>query len=358
MKTKKTCFYFLTVAISVSILLSSCKKDKSTTEFSGSSKGIFIVDQGGFMKVNADISYLDLTKNRISNNIFKSTNGRDMGDVAQSMGEANNNYYIIVNNSNVIERVDKTTFKSNGTIQNLKSPRYFLTINQSKAYVTEWGNGDGGKINVINLTTNTVSKTIPADNGAEKLILFNNKVYVANSGGFSNSKKITVINSLTDQVDTTFEVGDNPNSIVVDKNNKLWVLCGGKMKSDWSGFETSGSLVRINPTTNAIEKYLILKMPNMSTNNLIISLTGDMLYYCIDGKVYSQNISSTTTDNTLKLNKNINCIYADNGSNYIYAADAKGFTGNGMVFRYTSNFAPVDSFEVGVAPSFFYPNKN
>ena len=139
-------------------------------------------------------------------------------------------------------------------------------------------------------------------------------------------------------------------------NGKLWALCGGKWKSDYSGFETNGSLVRINPATNAIEQTISLATPYMSTNNLIINSTGNTLYYCIDGKVYEQSISSSIAEQTPKLNKNLYAIFIDKTSNYFYAADAKGFKVNGWIYRYDLNFAPVDSFEVGIAPSFFYSN--
>jgi YVTN family beta-propeller protein len=356
MKNKKMRSFLFMAFIMPALVITSCKKDKENSFAFNTSKGVFIVDQGAYGKVNAGISFLERTSKTMTNDVFNKINGRNLGDIAQSMGEANGKYYIVVNNSNKIEVVDKYSFKSAGIVKGVNQPQYFLAINNTKAYVTEWGNGDGGKVDVINLTNNTVMKTIPVGQGAEHLILANNKIYVANSGGFSYEKTLSVINTTTDNVDTTFEVGDNPNSLAIDSNGKLWALCGGKGKPDYTGFETNGSLVRINPMTNAIEQTIQLATPYSSTNNLNVSPSGNTLYYCIDGKVYKQSISSSVAEQIPVLNKNYNAIFIDKESNYFYAADAKNYTDKGWVIRYDLNFTPIDSFEVGIAPGFFYAN--
>jgi len=356
MKNKKMKSLLLMAAIVPTLLITSCRKDKTDDGFSiNTTKGVFVVDQGAYGKVNAGISFFERNSKTMTNDIFNKVNGRSLGDVAQSMGEANGKYYIVINNSNKIEVVNKNNFISEGTIKGVNMPRYFLQIDSSKAYVTEWGNGDGGKVDVINLKTNQVTTTIKVGEGAENLILDNNKVYVANSGGFSNAKTLSVINTLTDKVDTTFEIGDNPNSLALDVNGKLWALCGGKYNPDWS-FATYGSLVRINLTTNAIEQTVSFTSQFMQPTNLIVNPTKDILYYCHNDNVYSFHINATTLENTPKINKNINGMFIDKASNYFYVADAKGFKVNGWIYRYDLNFAPIDSFEVGIAPSFFYSN--
>jgi len=355
MKNKKMRSVLLMAAILPVLVITSCRKDKDNSFTFNATKGVFIVDQGAMNHVNASISFLDKTTKVVTNDLFNKVNGRNLGDVAQSMGEANGKYYIVVNNSNKIEVVDTASFKSTAIIQGVNLPRYFLAINNTKAYVTEWGNGNSGNVDVINLTNNTVSKTIPVGQGAENLMLVNNKVYVANSGGSSYANTISVINPLTDKVDTTFQVGDNPNSLAMDVNGKLWALCGGVWNSSYTVL-TNGSLVRINPATNAIEQSFQLATPYSSTSNLIVSPSGNTLYYCIDGKVYEQSVTAAVPNNTSVLNRNFYAIFIDKTNNYFYAADAKNFTDNGWIIRYNVNFTPIDSFEVGIAPSFFYAN--
>ena len=55
-----------------------------------------------------------------------------------------------------------------------------------------------------------------------------------NSWSYDN--KILVINTLTDELEDSVEVLKQPRKIVVDKNEKLWVLCdGGYAGSDYTG---------------------------------------------------------------------------------------------------------------------------
>ena len=353
MKNNKKISVVLLTAVVAIAFSTSCRKDKDASITFNATKGICIVDQGAYDKVNAGISFLDTTSKIMTNNIFFKVNGRGLGDVAQSIGAANGLYYIVVNNSNKIEVVNKTTFQSTAIIQGVNQPRYFLAVNNTKAYVTEWGFSGTGQVDVINLSNNTISKKIPVGNGAENLLMVDNKVYVVNSGGDLYDNTISVINTLTDQVDTTITVGDNPNSLVMDANGKLWVLCGGKWNTNYTVL-TNGTLVRINSQTNAIEQTFQLAKPYKSTTNLITDPSKTTLYYCIDGKVYTQNISAANAASTPTLNGNFYGIFIDKGSSYFYAADARGFSGNGWVIRYHLNFTPIDSFQVGVGPSFFY----
>ena len=76
------------------------------------------------------------------------------------MTEHNDKYYIVVNNSSKIEIVNKTDFVSTGVIEGLAQPRYFLGIDNQKAYVSQWGaNGLDGSLAIIDLSDNSVTKT-------------------------------------------------------------------------------------------------------------------------------------------------------------------------------------------------------
>ena len=81
-----------------------------------------------------------------------------------------------------MEVANDSTFKSTGTITGLSQPRYFIGINAAKGYVSEWMTSVGN-LAVINLTNNTISKTITVGNGPELMLLYNSEVFVINTGG-------------------------------------------------------------------------------------------------------------------------------------------------------------------------------
>ena len=78
-----------------------------------------------------------------------------------------------------IEVIDQNAY-SVATIPAV-SPRYIKQVNDTKAYVTDWGvNG----VQVIDLATNTVSSTINCGTGPEGLAISNGFAYICNVGGW------------------------------------------------------------------------------------------------------------------------------------------------------------------------------
>ncbi|MFT6747540.1 MAG: hypothetical protein ACJAZ2_001893, partial [Glaciecola sp.] len=119
----------------------SCKKDRPeenvfVSEISGE-QGVYIGSEGNFQFGNASLSYYDINSNEISPKVYENANGSKVGDVLQSIHQKGNTLYLVVNNSGKVELIDQFTFKNKGTISGFSSPRYFLTVSNSKAYVTD-----------------------------------------------------------------------------------------------------------------------------------------------------------------------------------------------------------------------------
>ena len=127
----------------------------------------------------------------------------------------------------------------------LNNPRY-IAFSNGKGYVTNWGDGtnpDDDYVAVVNLSSNTITTSIPVVEGPERILEHNNKLYVAHIGGFGFGNSISVIQP-NNNIVSSILVEDVPNSMVV-VNNDLYVLCGGK--PSWSESETSGSLIFTSP---------------------------------------------------------------------------------------------------------------
>ena len=357
MKTKL--IFKASLALVIALFMAGCQKDENTTIQGKFSKGVFIVNEGNYTHGNASISYYNRDSLNITNDIFYKVNNRPLGDVGQSMAEYNEKYYIVVNNSNKVEIVNKTDFTSVGVINGLAQPRYFLGISNQKAYVSQWGaNGMDGSLAVVNLTTNTVTDTIRTGAGAEKMVKLENFVYVVNSGGYGNDSTITVVNSSTDQFVTKIKVGYNPVAIVTDKNNKLWVLCGGKWKDDYSALENPGALVKVNPANNQVELklYFASIVGSYNRKSLSINDAKDLLYYTLDGKLYEQPIVNTTLNASAKISREFYNIAVDPSTGMFYSADTRNGTTNGWVIRYNPAYAKVDSFQVSIFPDEMFFN--
>ena len=189
--------------------------------------------------------------------------------------------------------------------------------------------------------------------GAEKMVKSGNYVYVSCKGGFGKDSVVSVINTATDAVVSTISVGASPSGIEIDANGKIWVLCGGEWNSGYTSLNKTGKLVRIDPSTNKIDRTFDFTSTTSKPSNLTINAAKNKLYYNYQGRVYSQDITATALSNTILINKSFYGMGVDPTNDYIYGADAGNFASPGYVFRYNNTGAKIDSMKVGIAPGAF-----
>lgn len=353
-QTNKLLMMVLTIT-SISIL--GCKKDDTAPSLTPGAydAGVFITNEGQFGSGTGSVSFYNRTTGVVTNTVFEAANdGATLGNIVQSMGIYNSKGYIVVNNANKVVVVNGSDFKFVASITAVTQPRYFLGIDNSKAYVSEWGiGGVNGAIKVINLANNTVASSIGTGKGAEKMVKSGNYVYVSCQGGFGKDSVVSVINTVTDAVVSTISVGASPSGIEIDANGKIWVLCGGEWNSSYTSLNKTGKLVRIDPNTNKIDQTFDFTSTTSKPSNLTINAAKNKLYYNYQGRVYSQDITATALSNTIFINKNFYGIGVDPNNDYVYASDAGNYTSAGYVFRYNNTGAKIDSMKVGIAPGGF-----
>lgn len=348
----------------IALCIISCTKEENFNNNSGTfieSGSAIVVNEGNYGSSNGSISFIN-KNGAVSNYIYESANnGINIGDVIQSYITVGNKGIICVNNSYKIEIVDARTFKHIATIvdttatQNTSYVRYALGINDSKAYVT---NGNyAGEVEVIDLNTNTITKSISVGKGPEQLALVGNKAYVCNSGGYDVDSTVSVINTSTDVVTKTINVGDIPTKIVRDADNNLWVLCAGQ--SDYSNYPiinklSPAKLVRINTLTNTVDKnFTLINTGNLSyVVNLTIGNGNKTLYYSISDKIYALDITANNLPTTALISgRSFYGLAAAISNNQIWGLYAPNFTSSGYVFRFTPSGSLIDSLKVGIGPN-------
>ncbi|MBX0333523.1 hypothetical protein K3G39_09755 [Pontibacter sp. HSC-14F20] len=371
---KITCFrsYFLSAAFALGALaFTSCDDDNNTGPAGEYARnGVLISNEGAMTKSNASVSFYSHGSKSVENESFKKVNAPlVMGDVLQHMTQHGDQLYLVMNNSGKVVVTNAQTLKAEGEIAGLEAPRYFAALNDDKAYVTEWLGYDpatfvysNGRVAVIDLKTNTVTKTITVGVQPEQIVIAGGKLYVANNGG----NTVTVINTATDAIETTIAVNEGPNSLALDRNNMLWVSSRG-IKAydpvDWSVSEessTPGSLAKINPTSNSVVATLTFSQNAPAPGKLTPNLNGDKLYYVFNNKVWVQDVNATSLASQPLIDRGTYVAYGFNGlgveptSGTIYAGKATDYASNGWVVRYNpQSGAAVDSFRVGIAPNGF-----
>ncbi|WP_210466591.1 YncE family protein [Rufibacter roseolus] len=340
--------YFLYVLLgSSSLLTTSCDSDSEDSTPKGAYEhGVFILNEGQFGTPTAEVSFLSPETKTLIPDLFNKVNNRPLGDAAQSITFIGDKAYIAVNNSEKIEVADAYSFASKGVINGLKIPRYVAALNNNKAYVTEYvgyafsGYTGTGRVSVLDLTTNSVTKTINVGLLPEGVLMYNGKLYVANSGG----NTISVINTTTDAVESTILVGESPKHLVLDANNKIWVLRGG--------YGTPGALVKIDPANNnAITSYGF-PLGTSGPGYLTINGAKNTLYFTYNGSVYTMATTATSAPTTALIHRDAYGLGIDPQSNTLYLG-LGGYTSNGWVVRYQPTGTAIDSFQVRILPNGF-----
>lgn len=298
--------------------------------------------EGNFGWGNASMSVYNTETKVNANQVFNTQNHLPLGDVFQSATLFNGDLFIVVNNSNKIEVVDTTNFMSKGTITGLTSPRYFMGISHSKAYVSDlYANA----ITIVNPSTFQITGTIPVSDWTEQMILLNQTAYVTQKG----TNQVLLIDVVTDAVVDSITVGREPNSLVLDAFDNLWVLCSGGVN------EVTPSLVQINTTTNTVMKNLLFNSPSESPNNLQIDTSKTQLLYLNDN-LYQQSLTATAIDDNPILNAGNTVFYGlgvNPYNNEIYLSDAIDYVQAGKVYRYSPTMSLIDDFTTGIIPQDF-----
>lgn len=338
----------------LAVLFFSCSKSEDATPTGKYSSGVFISNEGQFQTGTGTVSFFNRESKTVENDIFQTVNNRPLGNILQSVEIHNNKAYLVINNAKKVEVVQAWDFKEVGTIQGLEMPRYFIGIDDKKGYVSQWGAGGiDGSVKVIDLQTNTVIKTIQVGKGAEKMLKVDNKVFVSCNGGFSTENKVFVIDAQKDEVSATISTPDNPNSLALDANNKVWVTCNGR--SQWNGTASvtvsPAQLIRINPTTNQIEQSFPFERHGLGS--LLTNTSKNTLFYSYSGRVFSQNINSGISATPL-ISRSFYGLGYDTATDMLYGAVAGNFFTNSKFVRYSISGVATDSMNVGVAPNGFY----
>lgn len=313
--------------------------------------GIFVVNEGNFDWGNASITFIN-QKDSVEQDVFKTHNDRSLGDVAESMQAFNGKGFIIVNNSNKIEVVSLKDFTSVKSITGFNSPRFMAIVDSTKAYVTNMQNN----ITVIDLPTLSIKKSISTAGWTESLILFNNYLFVScigieNQASAQRDAKILVIDIKSDQIVDSIKTGKEPLGIVMDKKEKIWVLCTG----GYDHFETP-TLIRIDPSLRAVDKTLSFPNSNTIPSRLCINAQRDTLYFLNNG-VYQMPVSSTTLPSSPFIPANDHLFYGlgiqpTNGN--IFVSDAKDYVQNGVVYQYDQiTGSLLNTFPAGRIPGSF-----
>ncbi|PID69635.1 MAG: hypothetical protein CR989_00660 [Flavobacteriales bacterium] len=286
-------------------------------------KGYFIANEGNFGSPNASVSFLSKDFNFSEASLFKKVNNTALGDVLQDIAFDEDYAYLVLNNSNKIEVVNRYTFKSVATItENISLPRYALVEN-GKLYVS---NSKTQSIGVYDTSDFSFVSTIDIGSTVEQIEADNNYLYIQNAA-FGTGNTITVVNLKDNSIVKTITTGDKLNSID-EENGILYALHGeGITKINTSTNESAGEI----PFKEGLE------------NASKIDVENNDIYFIGGSNIYKFNKDVTELTNTPLVDTKIEdkSWFIGYGFSVIndkmFYTDVNGFTENSEVLIYDTD---------------------
>ena len=317
---------------------------------------LFITNEGNFQYSSASLSFYDMKTEKVENDAFYRANGRKLGDVAQSMTIYDGKAYIVVNNSGVVFVVNPQTLEILGGINNLTSPRYVHFVSNTKAYITDLY---APIITIFNPETLQKTGTIDTKGhkSTEQMVQYGKYVF---TNCWSYDNKILVIDTETDQVVDEIPVGVQPTSLVIDKYNQIWTITDGGYEGSPYGYEAP-ALYKIDAATRTATQFYTFGKGKRASE---VNLNGkrDTLYF-INEDIWRMDVTDSRVPVRpfLKSPGRNSIFYGlaiDPHTSEVYVADAIDYTQPGVIYRFTPEAVPVDTFKVGVIPGAFCFNYN
>lgn len=220
----------LAVLLMGTAVMTSCSDDNDGPEtyLQVYSTGAYVVNSGNmYSKIESSLTAIDYASSTATQNVFKTANGRTLGNTANDGIVYGNKIYLAVDQSNTIEVIDKKTKQSIKQIKTTEllgnaegaHPRHIIA-DGGKVYFTTYG----GYVAAVDTTSFALQKKWQVGSYPEGLVIGNGNLYVANSNYGAGGGNISCINLSNDNVETkNIEGVNNPTSIYC-ASNVLYVL--------------------------------------------------------------------------------------------------------------------------------------
>ncbi len=237
--------------------------------------GVLVLNEGNFGQPNGSLSFYDQDSSIMHDNVYETANNEaTIGATLISAAFHDETGIILTNAPDKIELVDPkdfTALKSPITGTEVVQPRY-VAVDGNRALITFWGAWGpnwtlpNSYVAELDLETLEITDQFETGDGAEGLLIYADKIFVAN--GYSD--QVEVFNKQDFSFINSIEVPFAPTEMVIDRDNRIWVVSKGT-------FGGNGALVQIDPVNEVVLKTLEISGDSPS-GKLAIDVNGENLY--------------------------------------------------------------------------------
>jgi hypothetical protein len=317
-------------------IFSSCVKE-NTTNAGTYSGGFFISNEGAYGKGNASIDYYNYSKDSFYSNIFSKSNSIALGDVLQMLAIANNRIVAIINNSDKILFLNKTTLAIENSTS-VPKPRFAFPINSTEILVSSMN----GSMFVINTTSGAITKTIQTGFFTDKILKVNDKYYIEFQKmvvSSNNEQGYLIFDANLTQIEK-FNTSFYPSGTLLIGTNLLATQLNDP------NFTATSRITKIDLATKNLETIA------NGTYSPLMSFYNGELYFFADNAVKKMTASGTVTK--LFDVSGVTSPYALNvikSSGKIAICDATDYSSSGKIVIYNVNGSIYKTLNTGIAPN-------
>lgn len=350
----------LFLLIVTGIFLSSCRKDEmiflsdsSTVSIPQSLEnysGFYLLNEGNMGMNRASIDQFDYETGIYTRDIFSENNPsitKELGDVGNDILIYGSKVYATINVSNFIEVFDVQSGKH---IKQIHVPNCrYLNFNNGKIYVSSYAgkveidpNAEIGFVAEIDTLSLSITRKVNVGYQPEEMVIRNNKLYVANSGGYRAPNYDTTV-SVVDLTSFTevkkIEVGINLHRMQMDSRGDIYVSSRG------NNYDIQPNLYVIDSSIDEVKQTLDIPVSNLTIDD-------DKLYYYASNFQISTGVNKISYGTLDTKSKQIisNTIIKDGTEKQIlipyglsinpetkeiFITDAQDYVGTGFVYCYS-----------------------
>ena len=265
-------------------IIPSQNQDTGVAPTRGNILGMYVLNEGNMGSNKASIDFLDLDENKPTvhylRNIYSERNPnvvKELGDVGNDIKIYGSKLWIVVNVSNKVEVATADSCKRITQI-NIPNCRY-LAFKDGFAYVSSYvgpvkfdKDAPLGMVYKVDTVDFKKKDSVVVGYQPEELCIVDNKLYVANSGGYrapNYDQTLSEIDLATFKEIRKIKVGLNPHHCQVDHYGQIWVTSRGNYN------DVPSRIYRLYKGRSQL--YEVVDSIDTPVSGL--SIVGDSLYY-------------------------------------------------------------------------------
>lgn len=342
------------VILPVALLLYSCTKEEfgevntADTTPSVFHNGAFVINEGLFNSGGGDVSWIDFSSGSISNEIFRSVNGYPPGDIPFHAALSGDHVFLTINNSGKVYKLNDD-FEVVKVIGGIASPREICAGSGNRLFVSSLYKPF---IYVIDAEQGVLTDSIYTERPVENLLLHAGKLWATHWSKLvstQNNNALLVIDTALLQLEDSVIVGVEPNSLGIDANGFIWVLCSG-------GYDHAepARFVIIDPLTNFILRNIEFPSSADYPSSMVMTPLRDSVYF-VNQHVYKMPADATTIPAQTWISSSGNTFYrlaVHPADHSLWISDAGDYIHAGQVLHYSASGTLLQTYNAGVVPGY------